>query len=80
MERDERESNVKPMITYELAKEIHTDRLREAEQARLINSLKTEPMTAKLKRWLWRFNLKGSFTGLVAKIVRPGRLRSSPNR
>ena len=41
-----------PIITYELAKTIHESRLKEAEQARLLHSLKTATKDAKAYRTL----------------------------
>jgi len=68
-----------PRLMYELAGYIQADRLKEAEQERLINSLKAEPAPVKSKKWLWRFRGKGDLTTLVSKIIRPRRLRSSSN-
>ena len=67
------------MITYELAKQIHADRLKKAEVARLIDSLKAAPEPTQAKKWLWRFRIKDSFTTLFSKTGRPRRLRSSSN-
>jgi len=51
-----------PVITYELAKTIHESRLKEAEQARLLNSLKAAS-SPKLKKWL-----RGITTGDASPI------------
>lgn len=55
-----------PIITYEFCKSLHADRLEEAEQARLVSSLKTENPTIRvLKQWR-RFIVKG---GMIASRV-----------
>jgi hypothetical protein len=58
---------------------IQADRLKEAEQERLINRLKAESAPVKSNKRLWRFRIKDDLTMLVGKIIRPRRLRSSSN-
>jgi hypothetical protein len=70
---------LEPTITYELAKEIHRDRLKKAEAARLIEELRAAPEPAQPQKWPWRFSLKGSLTALLSKIGRPRRLRLPSN-
>jgi hypothetical protein len=56
-----------PIITYELAKTIHDDRLNKATQARLINSFKTASSPVKFKKRGWRIAIKGVLSKVVDK-------------
>jgi hypothetical protein len=51
-----------PASLYDLAKYIQDERLKEAEQARLIDSLKTASAPVKAKKRFWHFNIKNIFT------------------
>lgn len=58
-----------PIITYELAKTVHDSRLEEAEQARLLSSLKAVASPPKPKKQL------KSFTTGDGPTTQPGKIR-----
>ena len=56
-----------PIVAYELAKTINESRLQEAEQARLIRTLKTASTPIISKKRRWRFSIRKMFAGRVNK-------------
>ena len=55
------------IITYDFIKSIHDDRLREAEQARLIKTVKTVSTPIKSEKRRRRFSIKKMFAAKVNK-------------
>lgn len=51
-----------PIITYELGKAVQDSYLKDAEQARLIKTLKGTTAPVGLQKWFWRFKIKNLFT------------------